>query len=236
MVRFVTGGRVAERDGSGSMRRVLPAPFPMSAHSITTQRPAIRRVHHIAAASLAVFVTAAIALHLVRPDLDPVASQMSLYLIGDWGPLLQIAYVALGVGMVALGWALREAHAPQTRSAAALLLFVLAGMSLSTTAYAWMDMPGADRSLEGLIHGVSAQGAFLFATTGMVVQALGFLRDPAWRRTARWALPWALLCFAAVWILAAWREAPRGLAQKSVIVLILGWMACVLRALAMRLR
>lgn len=209
---------------------------PMSAHSVTTQCPAVRRVHHIAAASLVVFVTAAIALHLVRPDLDPVASQMSLYLIGDWGPLLQIAYVALGVGMVALGWALREAHAPQPRSAAALLLFVLAGMSLSTTAYAWMDMPGADRSLEGLIHGVSAQGAFLFATTGMVVQALGFLRDPVWRRTARWALPWALLCFAAVWILAAWREAPRGLAQKSVIVLILGWMACVLRALAMRLR
>ena len=210
--------------------------FPMSAHSVTTQRLAIRRVHYIAVASLVVFVTAAIALHLLRPDLDPVASQMSLYLIGDWGPLLQIAYVALGVGMVALGWALREAHALQARSAAALLLFVLAGMSLSTTAYAWMDMPGVDRSLEGLIHGVSAQGAFLFATTGMVVQALGFLRDPAWRRTARWALPWALLCFASVWVLAAWREAPRGLAQKSVIVLILGWMVCVLRALAIRLR
>ena len=208
----------------------------MSEHPDTTQHPAIRRAHHIAMASLAVFVTASVALHLLRPELDPVASQMSLYLIGEWGPLLQIAYVALGVGMVALGWALREAHAPQARSAAALLLFVLAGMSLSITAYAWMDMPGVDRSLEGWIHGVSAQSAFLFATIGMAVQALGFLRDPAWRRTARWALPWALLCFASVWILAAWREAPRGLAQKSVIALILGWVVCVLRTLAMRLR
>ncbi|MCD9006502.1 DUF998 domain-containing protein [Luteimonas sp. XNQY3] len=208
----------------------------MSAPVFPARRPAIRRARHIAAASLAAFVTAAIALHLLRPELDPVASQMSLYLIGAWGPLLQIAYVALGVGMVALGWALREAHAPPARSAAALLLFALAGMSLSITAYAWMDMPGLDRSLESLIHGVSAQGAFLFATTGTVVQALAFLRDPHWRRTARWALPWALLCFASVWILAAWRDAPRGLAQKTVVVLILGWMVCVSRALAKRMR
>lgn len=208
----------------------------MSAPVLPAQRPALHRACHVATASLAVFVAAAVALHLLRPGLDPVASQMSLYLIGDWGPLLQIAYVALGIGMVALGWALREMHAPSARSAAALLLFALAGTSLSITAYAWMDMPGVDRSLEGLIHGVSAQGAFLFATTGMVVQALGFLRDPAWRRTARWALPWALLCFASVWVLAAWRDAPRGLAQKTVIVLILGWMFCVLRALARRVR
>ncbi|MDR6991020.1 DUF998 domain-containing protein [Luteimonas sp. 3794] len=208
----------------------------MVADTVVFRRPAIRRALHISAAGLAAFVIAAIVLHLRRPELDPVASQMSLYLIGAWGPLLQAAYVALGVGMVALAWALREAHAPPARSSAALLLFALAGMSLSITAYAWMDMPGVDRSLEGLIHGVSAKGAFLFATTGMVVQALGFLRDPAWRRTARWALPWALLCFASVWILAAWREAPRGLAQKTVIVLILAWMICMLRALATRLR
>lgn len=197
---------------------------------------AVRRATRIAAASLGLFVLAGCALHLLRPDLDPVASQMSLYLIGAWGPLLQIAYVALGVGMVALGWGLRAAHVQLARSSAALLLFALAGTSLSITAYAWMDLPGVDRSMEGLIHGVSAQGAFLFATTGMVVQALNFLRDPAWRRTARWALPWALLCFASVWILAAWREAPRGLAQKTVIVLILGWMLCVLRALWNRVR
>lgn len=208
----------------------------MSADPLVARRPAIRRALRIAATSLTMFAAAAIALHLLRPELDPVASQMSLYLIGDWGPLLQAAYVALGIGMVALGWALREAHAPASRSAAALLLFALAGASLSTTAYAWMDLPGVDRSLEGLVHGVSAQGAFLFATTGMVVQALGFLRDPAWRRTARWAIPWALLCFASVWILAAWREAPRGLAQKALIVLILGWMVCTMRALATRLR
>lgn len=211
---------------------------PVPGRSLKMQPiPSRRRAHPrgatiTAASGLLAFLAATLALHLLRPDLDPVASQMSLYLIGDWGALLQAAYVALGLGMVVLGWGLRAAHAPDARSSAALMMFVLSALSLSITAYAWMDLPGVDRSLEGLVHGISAQAAFLFATTGMVLQALGFLRDPAWRRAARWAIPWALLCFASVWILAVWREAPRGLVQKTVILSILGWMACATRALA----
>jgi len=60
-----------------------------------------------------------------------------------------------------------------------------------------------------------------------VLQALRFRRDARWREAARWLLPWALACFAAVWVLALWREAPRGLAQKLVIALIVGWLAAV---------
>lgn len=185
-------------------------------------------------AALAAFVACAFALHLLRPELDPVHSQMSLYLIGPWGPLLQAAYVALAGGMIALAWGLRDAVAAPARSGAPLLLFVLGGMSLTTTAYAWMDLPGVDRSLEGLVHGLSAQAAFLFATTGMLLQALRLRADPGWRAVARWALPWAALCFAAIWVLAFWRDAPRGLSQKAVIALIVGWLACVAGALLRR--
>ncbi len=185
----------------------------------------------VALVALGAFVACALALHLLRPELDPVHSQMSLYLIGRWGPLLQVAYAVLSAGMIALAFGLRAGLREDARSAAPLLLFVLGGVSLTTTAYAWMDLPGVDRSLEGLIHGVSAQGAFLFATSGMVLQALGFRRDPAWRAVARWAVPWALVCFASIWVLASWQGAPRGLAQKVVIALIVGWLACVAGAL-----
>lgn len=181
----------------------------------------------LAAAGLACFLAAALALHLLRPELDPVASQMSLYLIGPWGGLLQAAYVALSVAMVGLAWDARRSIDPAARSAAPLLMFVLAGLCLSTTAYAGMDLPGAGPSLEGLVHGISAQGAFLFATTAMVLQAIGLRRDRHWRAQARWLLAWALACFAAIWVLALWRDLPRGLAQKAVIALIVGWLAAV---------
>lgn len=185
----------------------------------------------LAITGIACFVAAAVALHLLRPDLDPVHSQMSLYLIGAWGPLLQAAYVALSVAMIGLCVGLYDALQPAARSTAPLLMFVLAGLSLSITAYAWMDLPGIDASLEGLVHGISAQGAFLFATSGIVLQALRFRHDPHWRRRARWLLPGAMACFAAVWVLALWRDAPRGLAQKAVIALIVGWLSATTAAL-----
>lgn len=181
----------------------------------------------ISLAALTWFVACAVAVHLRRPELDPVHSQMSLYLVGVWGPLLQAAYAVLAIGMIALAWSLRNAVVPALRSGAPLLLFVLGGLSLTITACAWMDLPGVDRSVEGLVHGISAQAAFLFATTGMLLQALRLRADPQWRAVARWALPWAALCFASIWLLALWRDAPPGLAQKAVIGLILTWLACV---------
>lgn len=187
-------------------------------------------------AGIASFAAAAVALHLLRPDLDPAHSQMSLYLIGAHGAWLQAAYVALGIAMIGLAVGLYRTLAADARSAAPLLCFVLGGTSLSTTAYARMDLPGIDASLEGLIHGVSAQAAFLFATTGIALQAMRLRLDPRWRAHAGWLLPWAIACFAAVWVLAFWRDAPRGLAQKTVIALIVGWLAAVTGLLWRRVR
>jgi len=209
----------------------------MSPARMTASRPSTPNLlwPRIAATGIACFLSAAIALHLLRPELDAVHSQMSLYLVGAWGSLLQGAYAALSAAMVGLAIGLYRALAPDARSAAPLLLFTLGGLSLTVTAYAWMDLPGIDASMEGLVHGISAQGAFLFAAAGIVLQALRFRRDPAWRDAARWLLPWALACFIAIWVLALWREAPRGLAQKAVIALIVGWLATATALLWRRL-
>ncbi len=146
--------------------------------ALATALTSQRRLVVIAVAGLLWFVIAAVVMHGIRSDLDPVTSQMSLYLIGESGGLLQSAYAALGLAMCGLALALYRASPSNTRSAAPLLLFVLAAVSLTVTAFAWMDMPGADRSLEGLIHHVSAYGAFLFTTVGITVQSLCFRRDP----------------------------------------------------------
>lgn len=180
-----------------------------------------------ALSSLAAFAITAIALHPLRPDLSVVDSQMSLYLIGPWRHLLQVGYVWLGAGMLALGIGLRRAMAPAAHSGAPLLMFALAAAALSVTAFAWTDRPGGTPTLQGWVHGTSAMSAFLCATTALVLQSLRFGQDPHWRPRRRWALPWALLCFAAVWVLALWRQAPRGLTQKLVIALILGWLFAV---------
>lgn len=200
------------------------------------QAPPSRLWPGMALVGITCFLIAAVALHLLRPDLDAVESQMSLYLVGPWGPLLQGAYAALGMAIATLAIGLYRALALPARSAAPVLMLVLAAVSLATTAYAWMDLPGVDASLEGLVHGISAQGAFLFATSGMVLQAMRLRHDAQWRRQSRWLLPWAIACFAAIWVLALWRDAPRGLAQKAVIAMIVGWLAATAALLWQRVR
>lgn len=190
----------------------------------------------LAAAGFAAFACATLALHLLRPELAAASSQMSLYLVGPWAFLLQAGYLALGLGMLALAVGIDRSLAAAARSAAPALVMALASLCLAITAFAQTDLPGGERSLQGLVHGLSAQGAFLFATTGLVLLAMRLRLDPRWRTPARWLLPWALACFAAIWVLALWRSAPRGLAQKAVIGLILGWLATACALLWQRCR
>ncbi|MBS7456993.1 DUF998 domain-containing protein [Coralloluteibacterium stylophorae] len=181
----------------------------------------------MALAGLGLFVATCVLMQFLRPDLDWIASQMSLYLLEPRGRLLQAAYCAMAVAMVALALGLWRALVPAARSAAPTLLFALAAVALVVTAFAAMRLPDAPQTFENLVHGIAAQGAFLGATAGMVLQALRFRLDPHWRPTLVWALPGALAGFASVWALGLAGGLPRGLAQKAVIALIVAWMAAV---------
>lgn len=53
-------------------------------------------------------VTSVVALHGLRTDLGPVGARLSEYANGEFGWLMTVAFVALGLGMVALSLGLRS--------------------------------------------------------------------------------------------------------------------------------
>lgn len=75
------------------------------------------------------------------------------------------------------------------------------------------------------MHALAAQTAFLCVTTAMLLQAWCFGRDRSWRGAYPLAWGWAWLAFAGLWLHVLWRDTPRGLGQKAVIALVLGWLA-----------
>lgn len=93
--------------------------------------------------------------------------------------------------------------------------------------------PAVDPSgLRALVHGIAAMTTFLCVTVAMLLQAWCLRGDPRWRASFGFAFGLALVAFAALWIHALVHALPRGLAQKSVIALILlwlGWAALALR-------
>lgn len=182
------------------------------------------RLGGYALVGIVAFVLICSAAQLLRTDLDWLKAPLSFYLRGDHGVWVQMAYFALAMAMLGLGFGFYRALQPDARSGAPLLLFVCAAVALCVTALAEGNMPMRPPTLEGFVHGMAAQTAFLCVTTATLLQSLRFRIDARWRRRFALAFSVAVVGFVALWIHAHWRDAPRGLAQKVVIALILGWL------------
>ncbi|HEU4663827.1 MAG TPA: DUF998 domain-containing protein [Dokdonella sp.] len=182
------------------------------------------------------FALAGVALQFARDDLDWTAAPLSFYLVGAHGAVLKAAYVGLGAALGALGFGFRAIAAPaQAKMAPAL--FALAGVALVLTAFAESATRPGPMSLEARIHGFAAMTAFLSVTLAMLWQSLRLRGDADWRKRFPTALPLAVLAFLALLAHALLRIGPRGVSQKTVIILIVCWLAIAawrLRAAAMR--
>lgn len=177
-----------------------------------------------ALAGMTVFLATGIAAQCLRPDLDWVRVPNSFYLIGPWGGMVRTGYCAMALALILLGTGTYRALTPAARSAVPLLLFVAGGAALALAALAATDTWNHPPTLHGFVHGVAAQAAFLCTVTAMLLQAWRLRHDAHWRRWFRAAFAYAALCFALLWVQAFWRALPRGLSQKLLILLILGWL------------
>lgn len=187
--------------------------------------PQSRSLATAALAGVCLFALACVSVQFLRPELDWRYAPMSFYLLGPHAIWLQAAYCALGCALALLAAGYYRALQPQARSGAPVLLFAMAGLALCVTAIADSNLPQREPTLQGWLHGTAAQAAFLCVTTAMLLQSWRMRADPHWRPRFKRALLLAATAFAAVWMLALWRDLPRGLAQKAVIVLILWWLA-----------
>lgn len=170
------------------------------------------------------FAATCIAAQFLRTDLDWVRVPLSFYLIGPYALLVRAAYVLLGLALALFGAGWYRALAPAARSAAPALLFVAAGIALGVTALATTNTWAHPATLHGFVHGVAAQATFLCVTLAMLLLAWWLRRDPRWQRLHGAMFGWAAACFAALWVQGLWRDLPRGLSQKILILVLLAWL------------
>jgi hypothetical membrane protein len=189
-------------------------------------QPLDRALAGFAFVTVVVFALVCGAVQFLRPDLDPWRAQLSVYLTGDYGALVRAVYYALAAGLVTLGVSAYRASNPARRSAAPLLLFVIAGIALVPVAVTELfAMDGGQHApLARYVHGVAAETTFLCVTVAMLLQSLWWRRDPAFAhgRSARIVL--AVAAFVMLWIHALAHAGPAGLMQKILIALILAWL------------
>lgn len=170
------------------------------------------------------FLGVAVALQVLRADLQWQQATLSQYLHGPGGLVLRTVYVLLAAAVMALAAGLYAQAPPRARSGAPVLLFGGAALGLCGVAIGDSYLPQCAPLLAPLVHGLSAQTAFLCATTAMLLQSAWLRGQAAWKGRAGPLLLLAVLAFAALWLHVLWRAPPRGLTQKLAIVLILAWL------------
>jgi len=185
------------------------------------------RVAMLTLVALALFVATALWTQWARDDLDWVQATLSLYLHGPWGLALRTAYCVLALAIMLLAVSLYANSRSPRRSAAAPLLFWVAALGLMGVAIGDSWLPERAPLLAPLVHGLSANTAFLCVSVAMLLQSWYLRADPRWRDWAAPAWWWAWLCFALLWLHVLWRGPPRGAGQKLVIAVVVVWLVSV---------
>lgn len=185
------------------------------------QRELARRCGALALAAVLLFLVVCALAQWFRTDLAWQRAPLSFYLVGDFGLVVKAAYLALATGLLMLALGARLAFGPQPRLPP--WLFALAGIGLVLTAVFDTDLDGS-RSVTGRIHALAAQATFLLVSLAMLAQSWTLRGVAGWQRRFMPALTLALVATAGLWLHAFWREPPRGVMQKAVIVLILCWL------------
>ena len=180
----------------------------------------------VAVLAAACFVAALFALHLLRPDVSPLARVTSEFAVGRYGTLMTGAYVALAVAFVALAAGLARAENAPPRSSPGIVLLALAALGVGTAALFPVDV-GAVRPVTtaGRIHRAAAIVAFVSMSAAPLVLARAFRSHPAWRSLAWLGVAVGVVGLAglAAIQLVLLERGYAGAAQRIVLALVVAW-------------
>jgi hypothetical protein len=128
-------------------------------------------MNFIAKVSAYGFILLFILLHLLKPEIDPTWQPFSYYLIGEYGWLMQTAFLVLGLSFFALSIGVFKGLGTWRAKVGAFLL-VLAGIGNVLCAIYYPDPMHAEPTVHGQWHtiGLSLIGAALLGALFICLQ------------------------------------------------------------------
>lgn len=193
-----------------------------------------RRARVLSAAALlgvTYYILSVLALHVLRPDEDPIQRAVSDYAVGRFGALLTLAFLVRSAGVVCLVAALAKTLGATRSRAGLALLAIYAACGLLIAIFP-TDLPGAPPSRAGALHTLFALVSFLTVTVAAFVFARAFGRDPRWRPFQPAAYVLAVLVLAGlvaqlgVLVVPAFKS-DFGAAERIFILVVVVWLEAV---------
>lgn len=213
----------------------------MSAIHLSPSLPRMRQVAWaatVALVAIAYFAAIIVALHVLRPDRNPIQRPTSEYAVGPYGWLMTSAFFSMSAASFALVLGLSHGVSAPARSRLGLGLLGLWGVGVLIAMTFPIDPDGATPTLAGTIHRITGPLAFLSLTAGILLVSRHFKHDDAWRPLHRPALILSLLMlamFVAMPLSLATGLGVAGLVQRIMLAAAVSWFllaAARLRAVA----
>jgi hypothetical protein len=149
---------------------------------------ALSKLTAVAIAAMTFFVAIIVALHFLRPDLDPISRPTSEYAVGAYGYLMTSAFFSMSLASWALIIALYRGVPGPARSRIGLTLLGIWATGVLIAMLFPIDAEGAPQTMAGTIHRINGPLTFLSLTVGVALVSWRFRHDPEWRPFQRFAV------------------------------------------------
>jgi Protein of unknown function (DUF998) len=188
----------------------------------------VRRLGGLGVAGAGIFASVVLALHVVEPELTPHDHFASEYVLTDTGPVMKVAFLVLGAGVLFLALGLRASleAGRRTRWGWGLLAAAAAGLAAGgvfDTDPVELVGAGADPSWHGMLHDLSGMVAFAATIAATLVLRGPFTRSPGWQPMGRMALLFGSGLAALLVVMVAAPTDAVGVAQRPFLVVLLLW-------------
>ena len=168
------------------------------------------------------FVVGVLVLHLLNRDLNPAQHTISEYVLGSFGWIQTVDFLAAGVGTLALALTLSRAVNDPGRIAPVLIGSF--GVCMLLLAFIPTDVTPEPTTTVGWAHGLIAMAGFALLIAGMFVIAGKFSRDAAWSALRTPTIAWAGTASATFLLMLILGASGQGIGQRIFIAVLLSWM------------
>ena len=160
----------------------------------------------------------AVALHVMRPDIDPIQYTVSNYAHGPYGFLMTAAFFVFAISLLVLTSGLSQTIVSQRKTRAGIFLLAIACLGIIVAGIFPVDpnMVQFPRTIVGTIHFLASMIAFLCIACAIVVISLALKKDERWHAFQGLLLRLSFLVLTALFCVLFWySSAGAGLASAS---------------------
>jgi hypothetical protein len=140
-----------------------------------------------------IFVLLLVALHVISNKISPILYGISYYAFGDFGDLICIALISVGIGGVMLGITKWSSTFSRMGRAGIILLITWGFLSIFAGLFP-LDPPNSHLTLSGVIHNIAGRNVILVVPGVFLIElatAKSYLDFP--NKNRRLSLAWFLL-------------------------------------------